>query len=97
MAKVKGSKKLYKRMRAGGVRKRVARELADLPRLGADGKRTPKPTRQAVERLQAVLSEIEHHARRGERKAAARKAARTRRAGAKRRSQSARKAAKSRA
>jgi hypothetical protein len=97
MAKVKGSKKVYKRLRDSGVRKRVARELSALPRLGADGKQAPKPARLAVERLQAAVKELEGHAGRGDRKAAARKAARTRRKNEQRRSTAARKAAKTRA
>jgi hypothetical protein len=97
MAKPTGSKKLYKRMRASGVRKRVARTLAELPKLGADGKRAPKPSRQAVKRLTDVVAELERHAKRGDRAASGRKAARTRAKKASRRSNAARKAAKARA
>jgi hypothetical protein len=97
MAKIKGSKKLYKRLRESGVRKRVARELSTLPRLGADGKQPPKPARRAVERLQAAVEELESHTGRSDRKAAARKAARTRRRNQERRSDAGRKAARSRA
>jgi hypothetical protein len=97
MAKVKGDKKLYKRMRASGLRKRAARDLAHLPRIGSDGKRAPKAARQAIEQLRTVVAELESHASRGERKAAARKAARTRKRDEARRSSSARKAAKTRA
>ena len=96
MAKVKRSKKLYGRMRASGVRKKVARELAALPHIGSSGKRAPKSVREAVEQLDTVVSELQKHARRGDRKAAGRKAARTRRAKAARRSQSAKRAAKAR-
>jgi hypothetical protein len=95
--KSKGNKKLYERMRVSGVRKRVARELSQLPRMGSGGKRVPKGVRQTFERLQAVVSELEGHAGRSDRKASARKAARTRRSKAKRRSSSARKASRTRA
>jgi hypothetical protein len=97
MAKVKGSDKLYKRLRDSGVRKRVARELSQLPVVGNAGKKAPRPARQALQRLQAAVSELEKHTGRGDRKAAARKAARTRKRNQQRRSSSARKAAKTRA
>jgi hypothetical protein len=97
MAKVKGSKKLYGRMRESGVRKKVARELATLPNIGSNGKRAPKSLRDAVDRLESVASELKKHARRGDRKAAARKAARTRQAKADRRSSAAKRGAGKRA
>jgi hypothetical protein len=97
MAKTKGNKKLYKRMRASGVRKRAARELAALPAIGSAGKRTPKPIRDAVGQLESVVGELRKHAGRGERKAAARKAARTRKAKSAKRSSAGRKGAKARA
>jgi hypothetical protein len=97
MAKVKGSDKLYKRLRDSGVRKRVARELSHLPGVGSAGKKAPKPARQALERLQAAVGELEKHTGRGDRKAAARKAARTRKRNQESRSRAARKAAKTRA
>jgi prephenate dehydrogenase len=96
MGKVKRDKKLYSRMRASGVRKRVARRLSELPAHVRGGKQAPKQLREAVERLEATASELREHARRGDRGASARKAARTRRAKAKSRSASARKAARSR-
>ena len=97
MAKVKGSDKLYKRLRDSGVRKRVARELSQLPGMGRAGKQAPKPARQALDRLQAAVSELEKHTGRGDRKAAARKAARTRKRNQQSRSRAARKGAKTRA
>jgi hypothetical protein len=97
VAKAKESKKLYARMRASGVRKKVARELAALPRMGSAGKRTPKAVRESVGRLEDVVSQLQKHARRGDRKAAAKKAARTRRGKAERRSRAAKRAAKTRA
>ena len=97
MAKVKGSRKLYGQMRAGGVRKKVARELATLPEIASHGKRTPKAVREAVGRLDDIVSELQKHARRGDRKAAGRKAARTRGAKGERRSRAAKRAARARA
>ena len=97
MAKRKGDNKLYERLRASGVRKRVARELSQLPLIGSRGKQPTKATRRAVERLQGVVAELQGHAGRGDRKAAARKAARTRAKKAEGRRASARKAAKTRA
>jgi hypothetical protein len=94
MAKTK-NKRLYDRMRASGVRKKLARDLSVLP--GRGSKKAPKPLRQAVDRLDATVSELRSHVGGSDRKAAAKKAARTRRANAKRRSASARKGARTRA
>jgi uncharacterized protein YoxC len=96
MAKAKRDRKLYTRLRESGVRKKVARQLAELPVQVRGGKRTPKPVREAVDRLEAAVSQLRDHSRRGDRSASARKAARTRRAKAKSRSASARKGARSR-
>ena len=96
MAKTTQTKKLYKRMRASGVRKKTARQLSGLPE-HVSGGRAPKPLRDAVDRLEAAVVELKDHSRRGDRKAAARKAARTRRAKAQSRSGAARKGARRRA
>jgi len=58
MAKKTGNKKLYNRMRASGVRKRLARELSALPGIGSDGKRAPKPIRDALSQLQLAFVRI---------------------------------------
>ena len=97
MANTKANKKIYKRMRASGVRKKIARELSALPGIGSDGKRAPKPIRDALGHLESVVGELQKHVGRGERKAAARKAARTRRQKSAKRSTAARKGAKTRA
>lgn len=97
MAKPKRNKKLYSRMRAGGVRKKIARQLSELPGHVSGGKRAPQPLRQAVDRLEAAVVELKDHSRRGDRKAAARKAARTRRTKAQSRSSAARKGVRRRA
>jgi hypothetical protein len=97
MAKTKQSKKLYARLRSNGVRKKVARELTQLSSSGKQGKRAPKPLRETVARLESTVSELREHVGRGDRKAAARKAARTRKAKRQKRSASGRKAARRRA
>lgn len=78
MAKIKQDKKLYSKMRDHGVRKRVARELSELPAHVSDGKGAPKPLREAVDRLEGLVQEVRSHIDSGDRKRAARKAARTR-------------------
>ena len=97
MAKAKRDQKLYSRMRNSGVRKSVARQLSELPGQVRGGKRAPKPLRVAVDRLEGAVSELRGHAKRGDRSASARKAARTRRAKAESRRASARKGARKRA
>lgn len=90
-------KKLYKRMRASGVRKKVARNLVELTDHADKGKRAPKSLREAVDRLEATVAELRDALSRGDRKTAARKAARTRRAKTKARKASARRGARTRA
>jgi hypothetical protein len=97
MAKTKQNKRLYGRMRASGVRKKVARRLSELPGHSSRGKKAPKPLREAVDRLEAAVGELKDHSGRGKRKAAARKAAKTRRSKAESRSRAARKGARKRA
>jgi hypothetical protein len=97
MAKAKQNKKLYSRMRSSGVRKKIARQLSELPGHTSKGRKAPKPLREAVDRLEATVGELRDHSRRGGRKAAARKAARTRRGKADSRSRAARKGARKRA
>jgi hypothetical protein len=70
MAKTK-DKKLYSKMRASGIRKKVARELTELPSHAKGGKRAPKPLREAVDRLEATVTELRGHIGRGDRKTAA--------------------------
>ena len=97
MANVKTDKKLYERMRAHGLRKKVARQLSELPSHVSDGKQAPKPIRDTVDLLDKITGELKDKARSGDRKAAARKAARTRKAKAERRARSAKKGARTRA
>jgi hypothetical protein len=97
MAKVKTDKKLYERMRAHGLRKKVARQLSELPSHVSNGKQAPKPIRQTVDLLDEITKELKGKAKSGDRKAAARKAARTRKTKADQRARSARKSARTRA
>jgi hypothetical protein len=91
---------LFHRLRVGGLRKRVARQLAD----GLDGVpgngRAPKPVQDAIEQLRTLTAEVEDHAKGGpakRRSQAARKAAATRKRNASRRSAASRRGARTRA
>jgi hypothetical protein len=89
---------LFDRLRSGGLRKRVAKNLAD----GLDSARGSRPSKSvisALEQLKALTAEIEDRAKGGpaRRTAAARKAAATRKRNAARRSTAAKKAARTRA
>ncbi len=97
MAKTKRDKKLYKRLRTRGVRKNVAKRLADsLPRQGAA---KTKPARRAADELSAAVDEIKDRVKSGPRKRsqAAKKGAKTRKRKAAARSRSAKKGTKKRA
>ncbi len=89
----KGEKALSESFRARGVRKKVADELAR----AANGKARPRVARVAASDLAAVVAEVQHHLDRGEKQTAARKGVRTRKRKARLRSESAKKAARSRA
>jgi hypothetical protein len=97
MANPKQNKKLYSRMREDGLRKKVARQFTELTAHVNRGKKAPKPMREAVDRLEATVQELRAHMGRSDRQAAGRKAARTRAANGRKRSATARKAARSRA
>lgn len=86
MAKIKRDQELYRRIRESGVRKRVARQLARLPGLDSNGEDIPKESRDALDRLDSVTSELRRHVGAGKTKAAAPKPGRTqtRQAGSKR-------------
>jgi Skp family chaperone for outer membrane proteins len=88
---------LFDRLRAGGLRKSVAKRVAD----GLDGARgkAPQSVMSALEDLKALTAELEDRAKGGpaKRKAAARKGAATRKRQAEQRSAAARKAARTRA
>jgi hypothetical protein len=96
MAKTKRDRKLAKRLHASGIRKRTA----DLIAGATDGRRKPAKQIRAVRRgITEVLSDVEDRVSGGpaKRKAAAKKAARTRKQNAAKRSASAKKAARTRA
>lgn len=88
---------LYDKVRNSGVRKRVARTIAEAA-AKADSK-TPAALNDAAKNLRSIAAELEDRAKGGpaKRQAAAQKAARTRRTRAAARSQAAKKAAKTRA
>jgi hypothetical protein len=89
---------LFERMRKSGLRKRVARTVADASHT-AD-RRVPAPARKALDELRSLVGELEHRLSGSpaeRRKAGAAKAARTRRAKAAKRSQTAKNAARTRA
>lgn len=95
MAK-KQDKDLLKTLRSGGVRRSVARFLAEST---GSGKRGKKPTRVSatVDNLKAAVGELDRRVLGSRRSEAAKKAARTRKRKASERSAAARKAARTRA
>ena len=96
MAK-KAEKKLYDKLRASGVRKKSAKVASETAsRLDGKG-RVPKALKGAIGDLRGALDQLEGQVEAHERKAAGRKAARTRRRKADQRSDAARKAARKRA
>jgi hypothetical protein len=97
MAKKSRQDELFEMLRARGLRKRVARTLADAT-ASANG-RTPKVVKNAASDLKALAAELEDRATGGpgKRKAAAKKAAETRKKKANARSRAAKKGAQTRA
>ncbi len=96
MAKSKREQDLARRLRASGIRKRAANLIAG----ATDGRRKPaKKVQKVVNDLGKMLSEAEDQITGGpaKRKAAAKKAAKTRKQNAARRSQAAKKGARTRA
>ncbi|HEX8975832.1 MAG TPA: hypothetical protein VF781_04910 [Solirubrobacteraceae bacterium] len=96
MAKTKREQDLAQKLRASGLRKRAA----DLIAGATDGRRKPrKNVHRIVDDLKQLLSDAEDQVRGGpaKRKAAAQKAAKTRKQNAARRSAAAKKGARTRA
>jgi hypothetical protein len=96
MAKNNLERDLVRRLRATGIKKRSAELLAS----ATDGRRKPaKQVRRVVDDLSKLLSDAEDRVTGGpaKRKAAAKKAARTRQKNAAKRSTAAKKAARTRA
>jgi hypothetical protein len=96
MAKKSARDDLIDRLRMSGLRKDVARRVADL---GGNSRKPPKAVRGVLDSLKAVGAEIEDRATGGssKRKAAAKKAAATRKRNATKRSTAAKKGARTRA
>jgi hypothetical protein len=97
MARKSRQEELFEMLRARGLRKRVARSLADAT--GRANRNTPKGVKRVANDLRALAAEIEDRATGGpaRRQAAAKKAAATRKRKASRRSTAAKKAARTRA
>ena len=94
MAKTKLDRELFDTLRARGLRKRVARLIAEAPVKAGNGS-LPKPARQAIDDLSKLINDLEKRVS-GEsatRSRAAKSAAQTRRRNAAKRSQAAKKAA----
>jgi hypothetical protein len=89
---------IFDRLRKSGLRKRLARTVADASHTADRG--MPAPARKALDDLRSLVGELEHRLSGNpadRRKAGAAKGARTRRAKAAKRSQAARKASRTRA
>ncbi|HTX32342.1 MAG TPA: hypothetical protein VMD09_13250 [Solirubrobacteraceae bacterium] len=95
MAK-KQEKDLLKTLRAGGVRKKVARAVTEATE-GAKRGKQPALVTKALDDLKTATGELEKRVRGSERSEAAKKAARTRKRKAAERSAAARKGARTRA
>lgn len=96
MARTKSNKQLYGRLRDSGVRKNVAKRVAEA--LPAKGQKKPARAHRLADELSAAAEAIRERAGGGSRKRsnAAKKAAVTRKAKAAKRSGSAKRAAKAR-
>jgi hypothetical protein len=90
---------LFDRLRATGMRKKVAAGVAQAVSTTTRGRKPPKRVDRVVAELKSLAAEIEDRAKRGpeKRKAAAKKAAATRKRNAAKRSTAAKKAARTRA
>lgn len=96
MARKKSDDDLFNRLRARGLRKRTAKMISD----ATDGRRQPaRAVQQTIAELRKIVTEAEDRVtgRPAKRKAAAKKAANTRKRNAARRSAAAKKAAQTRA
>jgi uncharacterized sporulation protein YeaH/YhbH (DUF444 family) len=97
MAKKSRTDEVFETLRARGLRKSVARRVAEAT--GRANRSTPKGVKKVAADLRSLASEIEDRATGGpaKRKAAAKKAAATRKRNASKRSAAAKKGAKTRA
>jgi hypothetical protein len=87
---------LFNKLRASGLRKKVARVVTEASRKAQGGKQ-PKLLERTVRNLRTAAAELEHRMGGARRSEASKKAARTRKRKAAARSNAARKAAKTRA
>jgi hypothetical protein len=99
MAKKSGREELVDRLRATGLRRKVAESVADGLSRVRPGRKPPKKVRGVLQNLKAMTSELEDRATGGpaRRSAAAKKAAATRKRNAAKRSTAAKKGARTRA
>jgi hypothetical protein len=90
---------LFDRLRMGGLRKKVAKSVADGVHGARNGRARSQAVSSALDQLKSLTAEIEDRASGGpaKRKAAAKKAAATRKRNAAKRSTAAKKAARTRA
>ena len=97
VAKTKADKKLYTRLRDSGIRKKVAKGVAEA--IPAKGQKKPTMAHRVADELTAAANSIRDRAGGGSRKRskAAKKSARTRKANVAKRGNSAKKGARSRA
>ena len=98
MARSKREQEIFDMLRARGLRKRVADTISSAA-AKTNGKKLPKQARAALGDLKGLAAEVEDRVtgKAGKRKAAAEKAARTRKRNAAKRSAAAKKGAKTRA
>ena len=96
MAKSKMDKDLFDRLRSLGIRKGTARKVSTS--LRNSSRPAPKAARKAIADLTGAVAEVQDRVNQGpqKRRAAAKKAARTRANKAKKRSEAAKKAARTR-
>jgi hypothetical protein len=99
MAKKSAHEDLVDRLRASGLRRKVAESVADGMSRVRPGRKPPKSVRGVLSNLRSLTTELENRARGGSsrRSAAAKKAAATRKRNAAKRSQAAKKGARTRA
>jgi hypothetical protein len=90
---------LFEGLRSAGVRKRVARTLADASAKATGHRKAPKPARRALAELRGVAGDLEDRISGGpqKRRAAAKKASATRKRNAAKRSAASEKGARTRA
>jgi hypothetical protein len=95
----KADKDFFDRLRSSGLRKKVARQVADATSSARGRSKPPKALRGVLDDLKSLTSEIEDRVTGGpgKRKATARKAAATRKRNAAKRSAAAKKGARTRA